>query len=120
MDKYLLHIIDKSSIYSGGSPVFTEELITGTSQQSMGIPVVYDDTDTLYIVQSTEFSNNDEIILHAVQDPFTSYSRTTHTLNVNNYTYPNQPPQKGSSSRPFLFEPRFWRGFRDLCPRIAP
>ncbi|MAW60860.1 MAG: hypothetical protein CMJ94_08505 [Planctomycetes bacterium] len=107
-DKYLLHIIDKSSIYSGGSPVFTEELITGTSQQSMGIPVVYDDTDTLYIVQSTEFSNNDEIILHAVQDPFTSYSRTTHTLNVNNYTYPNQPPQKGSSSRPFLFEPRFW------------
>ena len=107
-DKYLIHIIDKSSVYSGGSPVFTEELITGARQQSMGIPVVYDSTDTLYIVQSTEFSSNNEIILHAIENPFTSYSRTTHTLNVNKYTYPNQPPQKGSSSRPFLFEPRFW------------
>lgn len=107
-DKYLLHIIDKASIYSGGAPTFVEELITGTSQQSMGIPVVYDNTDTLYIVQSTENTNNNQIILHAIENPFTAYSRTTRSLSVNNYTYPNQPPQRGSSSRPFLFEPRFW------------
>lgn len=107
-DKYLLHIIDKSSIYSGGTPVFTEELIVGSSQQSMGIPVVYDDTDTLYVLQSTELSSNTEVIFHAITDPFTAYNRTTATVPVNRYAYPNQPPQKGSSSRPFLFEPRFW------------
>jgi len=108
VDEYLIHIIDKPSIYSGGTPVDSQELISGARQQSMGVPVVYDNTDTLYIVQSTEFSNNTEIILHAVTDPFGSYSRVTHTLTVDNYRYPNQPPQKGSSSRPFLFEPRFW------------
>ncbi len=107
-DGYLLYIIDKNSIYSGGAPVTAHEYITGTSQQSMGIPVVYDNTDTLYVLQSTENSSNTQVIFHAITDPFTSYNRATQSVTVQNYTYPNQPPQKGSSSRPFLFEPRFW------------
>jgi len=107
-DKHLLYLIDKASVLSGGTATTTSELITGTGQQSMGVPVVYDVNNTLYILQSTEFGSNNTVILHAIENPFTSYSRTTFTLNVPTYTYPNQPPQKGSSSRPFLFEPRFW------------
>ncbi|MHC4380593.1 MAG: hypothetical protein ACYSU1_05840, partial [Planctomycetota bacterium] len=41
-DKYLIYILDKASVLGGGAAVTTSELITGSSQQSMGIPVVYD------------------------------------------------------------------------------
>jgi hypothetical protein len=105
-DKYLIYIIDKGSILNGGTPVTTSELITGS--QSMGIPVVYDADDHLYILQSTEFTNNTEVIFHAISNPFTAYSRQTYTLTVPAYQYPTPPPQRGSSSRPELFEPRFW------------
>jgi len=107
-DKYLIYIIDKASVLNGGAPVTTSELISGTSQQSMGVPVVFDNDSTLYILQSTESGNNTTVIFHAIRNPFSGYTRTTSTLSVPAYTYPNQPPQKGSSSRPFLFEPRFW------------
>lgn len=107
-DKYLIYIIEKSSVLGGGAANTTSELISGTGQQSMGVPVVYDNDPNLYILQSTEFGSNNSVIIHAIQDPFGTYSRTTTTLSVPTYTYPNQPPQKGSTSRPFLFEPRFW------------
>ena len=107
-DKYLLYLVDKASVLSGGVATTTFELITGSRQQSMGVPVVYDANNALYILQSTEFGSNNTVILHAIENPFTSYARTTFTLSVPTYTFPNQPPQKGSSSRPFLFEPRFW------------
>ncbi|RMH04285.1 MAG: hypothetical protein D6702_03515 [Planctomycetota bacterium] len=107
-DKYLIYLIDKQSVLNGGTPVTTSELITGAGQQSMGVPVVYDQTDTLFIVQSTEYSTNTSVILHAITNPFTNYQRVTHSLTVSPYTYPAQPPQKGTSSRPYLFEPRFW------------
>jgi len=108
-DKYLLYFITKASILSGGAPTTRHELITGANQQSMGIPVTFDaGAPAQYILQSTELSNNTTVIFHAVRDPFGAYSRVTHTLTVPAYTYPNQPPQRGSSSRPFLFEPRFW------------
>lgn len=108
-DKYLLYFIDKASILAGGTPVTSHELITGTSQQSMGIPVMHDaNAPAQYILQSTELTTNNTVIFHACRDPFGSYTRQTFTLAVPSYTYPNQPPQRGSSSRPFLFEPRFW------------
>ncbi len=107
-DKYLIYVIDKSSILEGGTAVTTSELITGNGQQSMGIPVVTSDTATLYILQSTEFSSNDTVIIHAITDPFTDYQRQTFELSVPTYTYPANPPQQGTSSRPILFEPRFW------------
>lgn len=108
-DKYLLYFITKASILNGGAPVTRHELITGAGQQSMGIPVMYDaNAPGQYILQSTELTTNTTVIFHAVRDPFGTYSRTTYTLTVPTYTYPNQPPQRGSSSRPFLFEPRFW------------
>lgn len=109
-DKYLILAIDKASVLEGGSPVANTELISGQSQQSMGIPVVYDDSATLYIVQSTEqqFSPNTDVILHAITDPIDAYLRQTFTLQVPEYEYPAAPPQKDTSSRPTLFEPRFW------------
>lgn len=107
-DAYLIYLVDKASVLNGGAPVTASDLISGTGQQSMGIPVVYDAGGILYILQSTEFSTNTTVIFHAIQNPFTAYSRVTRTVSVQSYTYPNQPPQKGSSSRPFLFEPRFW------------
>ena len=107
-DKYLIYVLDKASVLSGGSPVTTHELIVGSSQQSMGVPVVFDNDPNLYILQSTEYSSNGSVILHAITNPFTAYSRTTHTLSVPTYQYPAHPPQRGSSSRPYLFEPRFW------------
>jgi hypothetical protein len=107
-DKYLIYLIDKASVLSGGTASTTHELITGSKQQSMGIPVVQDNTGTLYIAQTTENSNNTTVILHAITDPFTSYNRQTYTVSVEPYTYPAHPPQKGSSSKPYLFEPRFW------------
>jgi hypothetical protein len=107
-DKYLIYILYKNPLLNGGTPVEVSELITGSGQQSMGIPVVYDNDDRLYILQSTEYSNNTEVIFHAISNPFTSYSRETYSLTVPDYQYPASPPQRGSSSRPFLFEPRFW------------
>ena len=107
-DKYLIYMLDKSSVLSGGTAVTAHELIVGTSQQSMGVPVVYDNDPTHYILQSTESSSNSSVIVHAITNPFTAYNRTTTTLSVPTYTYPAHPPQKGTTSRPFLFEPRFW------------
>ncbi|MCP4772233.1 MAG: hypothetical protein GY879_12580 [Planctomycetes bacterium] len=107
-DKYLVYILDKTSVLNGGSAVTTHELITGSGQQSMGVPVVYDNDPNLYIMQSTEYSSNTTVKLHAISNPFTAYNRTVATLTVPTYRYPAHPPQKGSSSRPYLFEPRFW------------
>ena len=108
VDKYLLYVIQKTSVLNGGAPVVVSELISGARQQSMGIPVNYDLGSVQYILQSTENTSNTTVIFHAISNPLTAYSRVTQTLTVPTYTYPNQPPQKGSSSRPFLFEPRFW------------
>lgn len=107
-DEYLIYAIDKNSVLGGGVPVVASELIAGARQQSMGIPVNYDAGSVQYVLQSTELTTNTTVIFHAISNPLTAYSRVTHTLTVPTYTYPNQPPQKGSSSRPFLFEPRFW------------
>lgn len=106
-DKYLLFVIDKSSVLEGGAATFAADLIVGT--QSMGVPVVTETTtSTLYIVESTEFGTNDSVILHAVTDPFGSFNRETVTLPVDTYTFPIDPPQRDTTVRPELFEPRFW------------
>jgi hypothetical protein len=108
-DKYLIYILEKAPMLSGGFGVSHHELITGSGQQSMGIPVTWDsDAPAQYIIQSTEYSSNNTVIFHAIRNPLTSYDRVTVTVNVEPYTYPASPPQKGSSVRPYLFEPRFW------------
>ncbi|MDH3404479.1 MAG: hypothetical protein OES32_18755 [Acidobacteriota bacterium] len=106
-DKYLLFVVDKPSILSGGTALIADDLIVGS--QSMGIPNVRSDTAVLYIVESTELGTNDSVILHAVTDPFGSFTRESFALSVPTYTFPPaDPPQSGTSSRPELFESRFW------------
>ncbi|MFW5653863.1 MAG: hypothetical protein ACOC0P_07430, partial [Planctomycetota bacterium] len=108
-DKYLVYIIRKDSVLNGGTPRVTSELITGS--QSYGVPVMWDgDTDTQYMIESTEnaFGSNTTVIFHAIRDPFGSYDRRVFTLGVPAYRFPTSPPQRGTTTRPFLFEPRFW------------
>ncbi len=105
-DKYLLFVIDKASILEGGEPVSAHDLIVGA--HSMGIAPVRSSNPTLYILQSTELVTNTEVILHAIVDPLGAFDRTTFSLPVPTYTFPADPPQKGTAVRPELFEPRFW------------
>lgn len=108
-DKYIIYMLDKTPLLTGSLGATNYDLITGSKQQSMGIPVTYDAAaPAQYIIQSTENSSNTQVIFHAIKDPMGAYTRQTVNVNVEPYQYPNQPPQKGSSSRPYLFEPRFW------------
>jgi hypothetical protein len=45
---------------------------------------------------------------HALRNQLTTPTRVTIDVAVPTYSYPNQPPQMGTTNRPFLFEPRFW------------
>lgn len=106
-DKYLLYVIDKPSVLNGGMASVATDLIVGT--QSMGIPVVGNDsTSALYIVESTEFGSNDTVILHAIIDPLGVFDRQQVPITVDTYTFPIDPPQRDTTVRPELFEPRFW------------
>ena len=106
-DAYLVYAIDKASVLNGGTPAAASELITGS--HSFGMPVTYDpDAPAQYLIESTENDSNTRIILHAITNPQTNWARTRVAVQVPAYTFPAQPPQKGTSSRPYLFEPRFW------------
>ncbi len=106
-DKYLVYMLDKAALLSGETPATTSLLITG--QQSFGIPVTYDaDAPAQYMLESTEYDTNTIVRFHAIRDPLGSPYRVTYDLSVEPYRYPGQPPQKGTSTRPYLFEPRFW------------
>jgi len=106
-DAYLVYAIDKASVLNGGTPAATSELITGS--HSYGMPVTYDpDAPAQYLIESTENETNTRVILHAITTPQTSWTRKRIAVQVPAYTFPAQPPQKGTSSRPYLFEPRFW------------
>jgi hypothetical protein len=60
------------------------------------------------MLESTEYDTNTIVRFHAIRDPLGSPYRVTYDLSVEPYRYPGQPPQKGTSTRPYLFEPRFW------------
>ncbi|MCH7527521.1 MAG: hypothetical protein IID39_08795 [Planctomycetes bacterium] len=106
-DKYLIFMVDKADVLVGDPPSTRSLLITGT--QSYGIPVTYDaDAPAQYMIQSTEFSNNNTVRFHAITDPLGNPQRVTTTVSVPNYRFPERPPQMGTSTRPHVFEPRFW------------
>lgn len=112
-DKYQVLMIEKAPLLSGGSINSREIVITGSGNQSMGLPVVYDDAgDAGYLLQSSEGTGNgitfSEVRFHAITNQLTNPQRVTVDVAVPTYSYPNQPPQQGTSNRPFLFEPRFW------------
>ncbi|MEM9409613.1 MAG: hypothetical protein AAGA30_00745 [Planctomycetota bacterium] len=106
-DKYLLYIIRKSELLIGASPVTTDLLVTGS--QSYGIPLIYDaDAPAFYMLQAFEFGNFTSLRLHGVTNQLTSPQRVTTDISVPAYGHPVDPIQQGSSTRPELFEARFW------------
>ncbi|MBN2384418.1 hypothetical protein JXQ70_16200 [bacterium] len=108
-DKYLIYILEKAPLLSGGSANVTSMLITG--QQSFGLPITYDaDMTTQYLIESTEnyATSNTIVRFHALRNVLTTPTRQTYDLTVEPYRYAGEPPQKGTTYRPYLFEPRFW------------
>lgn len=105
--KYLVYMMRKSDLLSGGAPVATNFLITGT--QSHGIPITWDsDAPAQYMIEHFEASNNTTVRLHAIKDALTSPTRVTFNLTVPAYGPPENPPQMGTSTRPTTFDSRFW------------
>lgn len=106
-DKYLIFIVEKAPLLVGGVPITRDLLITG--DQSIGIPITYDaNAPAQYMIESFESFSNTQVRFHAITDPLGSPQRTTFTLNVPTYDFPEDPPQMGTSVRPITFEPRFW------------
>jgi len=112
-DKYGVLMIEKAPLLTGGGINSQEIVITGSGNQSMGMPINYDTGATAgYLLQSSEGTGNgvdfNEVRFHAIQNQLTNPTRVTVDVNVPQYSFPNQPPQAGTGNRPFLFEPRFW------------
>ncbi len=106
-DKYLVVMVDKASVINGGKKSFTSTVISG--RQSFGMPVNYDTgTPIQYLLWANEFTTSSSVRLYAITDPLGTPTTQFTTLTVPSYSHPADPPQKGTSSRPELFEARFW------------
>jgi hypothetical protein len=114
-DKYAILMVPKAQVLAGNSVSGTTELLlTGSGNQSLGLPQSNDDEPNVpqFMLQSSEGTNNgvsfSEIRIHAILDPSDSPYRETYDLAVPTYQYPSQVPQQGTSTQHYLFEPRFW------------
>jgi hypothetical protein len=104
---YMIYILDKAPLLTGAPAVITNTLtITGT--QSHGIPVIYGNAPAMYMIEHFESSSNNSVRLHAITDPLGSPNRVTATVTVPAYGRPSNPPQMGTSTRPEMFDARFW------------
>ncbi|UCF12822.1 MAG: PKD domain-containing protein [Thermoplasmatales archaeon] len=104
--KYLVYILEKEPLLSGSIGVTRDMLITGS--QSYGIPVIHGDAPAMYMIEHFESSTNIKVRLHAITDPLGSPQQATYDLTVPSYSPPEDPPQKGTTSRPETFDSRFW------------
>jgi len=122
-DKYLVYIIDKSSVLGGGSAVTTHHLMTG--RQSLGIPVMYDTAPPMYMIWAPESYSSSQIYLYAIMDPLGSPYLVDTTLSVPTYWQPADARSYGTSAVVETFEARFWSCvYRDgslwACHHIRP
>jgi hypothetical protein len=104
--KYLVYILEKDPLLSGSIGITKSMLITGS--QSFGIPVSYGNPPAMYMIEHFEATTNTIVRLHAITDPLGTPDRETYDLTVTAYSPPEDPPQKGTSSRPETFDSRFW------------
>jgi hypothetical protein len=105
--KYLLLMLRKSDLLTGGTPLQTSLLFTGT--QSYGLPMTYDaNAPAQYMIEHFEASNNTTVRLYAIRNPLTSPTYTTYTLTVPAYGPPEDAPQSGTTTRIETFDSRFW------------
>ena len=111
-DKYLILCIKKSDALVGDPLSWKQVSLSGSGNQSLGLPVTWDAATPQYLLQSSEGTGNgitfSEIRLHAITSPDGDPGLTSYDLPVATYSYPAHPPQQGTTDRPYLFEPRFW------------
>ena len=111
-DKYLILCIKKDPALVGDPLTWKQLSLSGAGNQSLGMPVTWDPQTPQYLIQSSEGTGNgvgfNEIRIHAIANPDLDPTLQTYDLPVQAYSYPTQPPQQGTTDRPFLFEPRFW------------
>ena len=106
-EKYLVYIIDKSSVINGGSAVTRSVLRTGS--QSFGIPVMYsDDAPRMYMIEHFESDPSATVRLWAINDPLGTPSLTSFTLPVPNYYRPASLRSQGTTVQQLAFDARFW------------
>jgi len=105
-EKYLVYILEKEPLLSGTIGITRSMLITGS--QSYGIPVIHGDAPAMYMIEHFESASNTLVRLHAITDPLGTPQRVTYDLTVPAYSPPEDPPQKGTTSRPETFDSRFW------------
>ena len=107
---YPVYIFDKASLLVGNPPVITKSFTLSTSTQSAGYPRVTTGTgDTLYLLEHKEAnSGNTAVRVLAFRNILTSPTVSEFNLSVPAYGAPEDPPQKGTASRPNTFDARFW------------
>ena len=109
-DKYLVYIIDKPTVLSGGllSAANTESTLI-TPQQSLGIPVSYDASPPAqYMIWSQEGSGHTTVTVFAITSQLSSPVIQSTNVVVPTYNHPENPPQGGTSQTTLTFEERFW------------
>ncbi len=106
--RYSIFIYDKASLLAGDPPAVTNSLELTSSTLSAGIPPVTDDTGLLYMIEHAEGAWSTEVRLIALRDGLGSPTIETITLEVPGYSWPENPPQAGTSVRPTSFDTRFW------------
>ena len=106
-EKYLVYIVDKSSVIDGGTAVTGSVLHTGT--QSFGIPVLYtDDAPAMYMIEHFEGDPSSQVRLWTITDPLGTPALTSFVLPVPVYYWPGNLRSQGTSARPLAFDARFW------------
>ncbi|MFT7485963.1 MAG: hypothetical protein ACI9F9_001816 [Candidatus Paceibacteria bacterium] len=104
--KFLVFIIEKAPLLSGGAIQSTSLLING--KQSMGLPVSYGSPARQYMLWAPETASANHLEVFAIHDPLGTPSLVSTTISVPTYSQPENPPQLGSSVRPETFEARIW------------
>lgn len=107
-DNYPVFVYDKASLLAGNPPAITNSFEISTTTQSAGIPPVTDDTGLVYLIEHREWFGQTSVKLIALQDALSSPVITTKSLPVAAYSAPENPPQMGTTTRPELFDERFW------------
>ncbi len=105
-DKYLVFVIEKAPLLSGGAINSASTVLSG--RQSLGIPVSYGSPPRQYMIWSPEGGASNTLSIYAIDNPLTGPALVSTTVNVPNFTQPENPPQAGTSLRPETFESRFW------------
>ncbi len=106
-------MLNKAEILGGGV-VTPSELVVPLSEeqpnlQSFGLPVMHDDAPVYYMIEAIKYSSEArKVRIHALSDPLNKPAIETIDVATAPYRRPEQPPQRGTTTRLFVFDTRFW------------